>query len=249
MYVQWLSNNHSSPSTVKNYLSGAKNWVLEHNGSITSFISYEVAQMQKSVAKHSQHVVSRAAPILFKHLNIIASYCDYNLSVPLSVKPCILLGHAMFLRASNLVSPSTDIWGGPHTLKTNDIQVFKGNLVVRICSTKTQVSPVVITVPPNSCTIICPVQAWLDYVLSVAPPTFGPAFIVNQGRSLTAKLVVTCMRQALMYDPSIDATKVSMHSLRRGAAQSAAASGAPQAQIMAAGHWKSLSGLQPYLLP
>lgn len=247
MFVQWLSNIHSSPSTVKNYLSGAKTWVLEHNGSISSFTSYEVAQMQKSVAKHTQHVVKRAAPLLPNHLVTISSYCDYNLSVPLAVKPCVLLGHALFLRASNLLSPSIDVWTGPHTLKAGDIQASGSKLVVRICSTKTQISPVSITVLSNSCSSICPVLAWHNYVSVVSPAKSGPAFIVYQDRPLTAKLVVTCMRQALMYDHSIDSTKVSMHSLRRGAAQSAASAGVPESQIMVAGQWKSKSGLKPYL--
>lgn len=249
MYVQWLSNIHSSPSTIKNYLSGAKTWVLEHNGSISSFNSYEVGKMQKSVTKHSHHIVKRAAPLLPNHLVIIASYCDFNLSIPLCVKPCVLLGHALFLRSSNLVSPSNDEWCGPHTLKSSDIRSSSDKLIVRICSTKTQVSPVSITVLSNPCTSICPVQAWNNYVKVVGPSVLGPAFIIFPGRPLTAKLVVTSMRQALMYDPSIDVSKVSMHSLRRGAAQSAAIAGVSESKIMASGQWKSKSGLKPYLLP
>lgn len=247
MYVQWLSNVHSSPSTIKNYLSGAKNWVLEHNGSISSFLSYEVGQMQKSVSKHSQHVIKRAAPLFPCHLEVISSFCDYNLATPLSVKPCVLLGHALFLRSSNLLSPSMDSWNGPHTLMASDIQSFSDKLVVRICSSKTQVSPAVTTVYTNPCHHICPVRAWINYVAVVSPYRLGPAFIVSPGRSLTAKLVVSTMRQALMYDSSIDASKVSMHSLRRGAVHTAVSSGSSHSEIMAAGSWSSFSGLKPYL--
>lgn len=247
MYVQWLANNHSSPSSIKNYLSGAKSWVSEHKGCIDSFLSHEVAQMFKSVNKHSQHVVRRAAPLFPPHLVTISSFCDFNLSVPLAVKPCILLGHALFLRASNLVSPSMDVWGGPHTLKVNDVKIFPDKLIVRILSSKTQSIPVVISVPSNTCNALCPVRAWAHYVSVVDPPKWGPAFIVPPSRSLTAKLVVSSMRQALMYDPSIDTSRISMHSLRRGAAQTAAASGSSTEEIMSAGRWGSHSGLKPYL--
>lgn len=247
MYVQWLANNLSSPSSLKNYLSGAKSWVSEHRGDITSFLSSEVAQMIKSVTKHTKHVVRRAAPIFLSHLSIICSYCDYHLMVPLAVKPCILLGHALYLRASNLVSPSMDVWGGPHTLRVKDVSAFNDKLVVRISSSKTRVKPVVVTVHVNSSSQLCPVRAWTHYVNVVSPPFFGPAFIVQPGRSLTAKLVVTVMRQALTYDSSIDVTQVSMHSLRRGAAQSAASSGMSTDEIMSAGGWASESGLNPYL--
>lgn len=50
-----------------------------------------------------------------------------------------------------------------------------------------------------------------------------------------------------MYDPTIDVSRVSMHSLRRGAAQSAASSGLSNEEIMSAGCWASKSGLKPYL--
>lgn len=248
MYVQWLANSHSSPSTVKNYLSGAKNWVLEHRGCILSFLSQEVGKMVKSVVKHSSHVVRRAAPLFNHHLEIISSYCDYNLNVPLAVKPCILLGHALFLRASNLVSPSLDVWGGPHTIKASDITCYENKLVVRIASTKTLIKPVHVTVPVNPCASICPVRAWNYYHSVMSPSRLGPAFIISPYHPLTAKQVVLCMRQALSFDTSIDVSQVSMHSLRRGAAQSAALSGTPTQEIMSAGLWTSESGLKPYLL-
>lgn len=247
MFTQWLSNNLSSPSSIKNYLSGAKSWVYEHNGDISSFLSSEAGQMVKSISKHSKHVVSRAAPLFPSHLNTICSFCDYHLMVPLAVKPCILLGHAMFLRSSNLVSQSMEDWGGPHTLKVNDVLAFPDKLVVRISSTKTRVTPVVITVPSNSLPHVCPVRSWKFYVNVVSPPFLGPAFIVQHGKPLTANLVTSCMRQALMFDTTIDVNKVSMHSLRRGAAQTAAAAGLSNEQIMSAGLWASQSGLKPYL--
>lgn len=249
MYVRWLANNLSSPSSMKNYLSGAKSWVSEHCGFILNFMSSEVAQMIKSVTKHSTHVVKRAAPIFPSHLSVICSFCDYHLIIPLAVKPCILLGHALFLRASNLVSPSVDAWGGPHTLRVNHIRSSADTLVVCVASTKTRVKPLVITVHKNPCLHICPVRAWNHYVNVVSPHPFGPAFIVSHGKALTASFVVSCMRQALSYDSSIDASSISMHSLRRGAAQTAALSGSSNQEIMSAGCWASESGLKPYLAP
>lgn len=221
--------------------------MLEHCGNITSFLTSEVAQMVKSVTKHSDHVVRRAAPLFPEHLLIIVSFCDFYLSVPLSVKPCILLGHYLFLRASNLVSPSMEVWGGPHTLRVKDVTLNHAGLQVRINSSKTRVKPVMLTLAPNENQLLCPVRAWANYVTVVAPAAVGPAFIDSVGRPLTSKFVVACMRQALMHDPSIDANKVSMHSLRRGAAQTAAAAGCTTEQIMVAGSWASSSGLKPYL--
>lgn len=76
----------------------------------------------------------------------------------------------------------------------------------------------------------------------------GPAFLKDEGLPLTARLVVGFMRLALTDAKDIDSAKISMHSLRRGAAQSAAAAGVTIDQIKERGTWRSASGLAPYLL-
>lgn len=55
------------------------------------------------------------------------------------------------------------------------------------------------------------------------------------------------MKDALSQDPSIDVHRISMHSLRRGAAQQAVKSGCSMSDIMTRGGWASTSGLKPYL--
>lgn len=174
---------------------GQKTGFSNIKGQLLALLLMKFSQMVKSVTKHSNHIVRQAAPLFDSHLHIIVSFCDFNLQVPLAVKPCILLGHTLFLRASNLVSPTMDVWGGPHTLRVNDVTYSQNKLMVRIHSTITQVKPVVITVLPNPSKAICPVRAWYNYISVISPNTCGPAFLISPARSLTAKMVVTCMSE------------------------------------------------------
>lgn len=101
MYAQYLSNSHSCPQTVKNYISGAKTWVAEHGASIQPFLSRELDQLTKGYAKKSTHVPKRAYPLTVSHLAVISNYVRANPALPFSILPCIIVGLKCFLRASN----------------------------------------------------------------------------------------------------------------------------------------------------
>lgn len=94
---------------------------------------------------------------------------------------------------------------------------------------------------------MCPVAAWKLYKLSTYLNPNGPAFVLPGGSPLCAPLVVNLMRDALSGDPAINVTQISMHSIRRGAAQEAEKQGSSISDIMLRGAWASRSGLNPYL--
>lgn len=247
MFYQFLANRMSSVSSIKNYISGARTWVIEHGGNPLAFSGYEQSMMIKAITKDSGHVVHRAFPLTLYHISVIVAYLDSARNVPLSVKPCILIGFSCYLRSSNLVSPNFVVWGGHHSLLTKHIVDSGPCLHIVIPSTKTRTVPysVVIAAIPDS--ILCPVRAWRDYVAAVKPHRDAPAFIINHMTPLTSTLVVKFMRDALSGCKDVNVAAVSMHSLRRGAAQQAARNGSPKQQIMDRGGWASKSGLAPYL--
>lgn len=247
MFSQYLANNHTSTSSVKNYIAGAKNWVLLHNGSIFAFISHEISMMNKSLAKKDVHTVKRALPLSWDDIQTICIFLDSANNVPLAVKPCILIGFTCFLRGSNLV-PTHGSWPGPHTLLArNLIQVPQG-LTVVIPSTKSKTQPYAVNIPRLPSPQFCPVVAWDNYYRVIKPKDSGPAFIMTDRSPLSTKLIVALMRAAIGSDPSRPPSSISMHSLRRGAAQDAAKSGLSTKQIMNRGGWATKSGLAPYLL-
>lgn len=249
MYAQFLVNSFAAPATVKNYLSGARTWIAEHMGNTAAFSSNELSTLTKSFAKKSQHVPSRAEPLLWHHVRYIVDFLNTVPKVPLSAKPCILIGFHTFLRASNLLSPSSASWGGPHTLLAKHIRISDRGLHVPVFSTKTKFdpTPVATIIPWNNDPVYCPVQAWLRYVTARRPCPVGPAFVTDEHSPLTPRHVVGLMRLALQDFQGINIEKVTVHSLHRGASQEAKNSGVPIEQIMERGMWRSRSGLAPYL--
>lgn len=251
MFAQHLANIHAAPTSIKNYISGAKTWISHHSGTTEAFLSPQFNQLVKGLTKNSGHVPSRAAPLAPHHVRAICDFADLSSSVPLAVRPAILIGYACFLRGSNLLSPSMQEWGGPHTLLAGDIRLTQSGLQIFLRSTKTRSDPRGLTffIPATLDDPYCPVSAWRKYSGLIRPWALGPAFIQANRLPLTTRQLVVVMRLALQRHTDISAPKVSMHSLRRGAAQAAADAGLPLAEIKDRGTWKSNAGIRPYLSP
>lgn len=249
MYTRFFGNSFSSPSTIKNYRSGAKTWVQHHLGDPSPFTASQPADVLKRVTTSLNHVPSRAYPLSPQDVQVICSFIDNRSSVPLAFKACILLAYASFLRASNLTSPTMSVWGGPHTLKASDIIEGADGLYLVIRSTKTLsgAKPTYLYISPSPNLSVCPVQAWRQYKTVVNPWALGPAFIYREGLPLTPRPLVALMRLALGSVGHPYANKVSMHSLRRGGVQCASNNGATYEQLMTHGTWRSTSGMQPYI--
>lgn len=249
MYAQLLSNTYPAPSTIRNYISGAKTWIQEHGGNISAFSAPECLQLVKSIQKKSQHIPSRAEPLFWEHIRIVVDFINSNPCVPLSAKPCILIGFHTFLRGSNLVSPSTGVWAGPHSLLAKHVRVSDLGLHVSVHTTKTKLDrkPVTAVLPWNNDPVYCPVQAWLRYATARRPCPIGPAFVTDNHLPLTPRHIIGIMKLALQNIPGINAEKITMHSLRRGAVQDAKRAGVPVEQLMVRGMWRSRSGIRPYL--
>lgn len=250
MYIQYLKNSFAAPTTVKNYLSGARTWIGEHGGDLTAFTTLEYHQLTSGVVKRSQHIPQREPPLAWEHIQAIVSFLDSTPGIPLAVKPCVLIGYHTFLRLSNLLSKSMSMWGGPHTLPAHDLHLNDDGLVISVRSTKTKSNPepVKTTLPWGPDAYMCPAMAWFKYITKICPWALGPAFLTDDGLPLTPRHVVGFMRLALKDCKGLVPSKISMHSLRRGAVHSATSQGIPASVIKERGMWRSDSGLAPYLL-
>lgn len=250
MYLQYLRNSFAAPTTVKNYLSGARTWMGEHGGDVSPFSTLEYHQLSSGLTKRSSHLTKRAAPLGWKHIQIIISFVDSTPGVPLAVKPCILIGFHTFLRSSNLLSPTMSSWGGPHTLAARDLMLSDRGLDITVHSTKTKSDPkpVQSTIPWSSDSHLCTALAWFKYASKIQPWALGPAFLTDQRVPLTARHVVGFMRLALRDSKDLDPARISLHSLRRGATQEAAQQGLSLPALKDRGMWRSDSGIAPYLL-
>lgn len=247
MFSQYLANGLRSLASIKNYISGARTWIMEHGGSTMAFGGHEQSTMVKAISKDSDRTVHRALPITSEHLLKIVSYLDKARNAPACVKPCILVGFSCYLRSSNLVSPQLTVLGGPHTLLAKNVVDYGSELKVTVMSTKTKMTPYSLTVPVCNVQQLCPVRAWRAYRSAVRLNPNGPAFMLNSCTPLSAALVVGIMRDALSSEPGLDVKQISMHSIRRGAAQQAQKQGSQLSDIMSRGGWASKSGVKPYL--
>ena len=84
---------------------------------------------------------------------------------------------------------------------------------------------------------LCPVSAILAY-LAVRPQSPGPLFILKNGAPLSQRKFVSSLRGALS-QAGISTTGYSGHSLRIGAATTAATLGLSDSLIKSLGRWKS----------
>lgn len=248
MYIQLLKNSFASQISVKNYVSGARTWILHHKGSVLSFEAAEIKQMLAAVDVTSQHVPCPAYPLSPSDVKLVCDNIDSHPTTPLAIKPCILIGYTCFLRSCNLLAPSTQVWKGPHNLLASDIVTNELGLLVFLRSSKTfsvKDSKVLQVYRVNN-ENYCPVRAWLNYKAYVNPCPIGPAFMVDDYTPLIARNVVDVLNRALRPILPPDA-KLTMHSLRRGGTQTAANEGASNEQLMNHGTWKSVKGLKFYL--
>lgn len=249
MYTQFLKNSFNAPTSVKNYLSGVKTWIAEHGGDSSPFASFEYHQLFSGLTKRSNHVPMRAAPLTLDHVRTIALFLDTTPAIPLSAKPCLLIGFGTFLRVGNLLSPTMSSWRGVHTLRARDIWLSDKGLHVSVHSTKTKTdpSPVTTILRYEDDPLMCPALAWFKYQWRIKPWILGPAFLTDSGFPLTPRHLVGFMRIALQQAKDIDSARVSMHSLCRGAVQAAFRLGQSFNQIKERGMWNSDSGFAPYL--
>lgn len=218
MYVQFLANSLTSTASLKNYVSGARHWILHHGGDPSSFSSLPVADITKRLTSASAHVPAQAAPISPVNLKIICEFIDSSPSLPLCIKPCILISFVCMLIASNVISPTLTSWGGAHTLRAADIQLNPTGMLVIIGSSKTssKARPQVLQILPSQDPNLCPVRALRHYAMNSVLRPSGPAFVLPSGRPLTASPVVCVIRSALGMARRTDVMQFSMHSLRRG---------------------------------
>lgn len=251
MYTQFLANTYPAPGTAKNHLSGIKSWIILHGGRPDNFATLELSLMSKAITEKSQHVPNPAAALTARDIQTICHYIDCNQPQHPGIKAAILMAFATFLRVSNVLSPSTSTWGGRHTLRAQDVLKTADGMKIIIRSTKTRRTgrPHVLHILRTADVRFCPVTAWEAYYELVVPCPLGPAFMVDASVPLTAGPVVSVMRKALNHSKITSSSNISFHSLRRGGAQSAAAQGATQEQIMEHRTWKSKTGVDAYLRP
>ena len=249
LFQQFLANSLTSPASRSNYTSGAKLWIEERGGDTTALRAYEPNAVAKGAAALKPHKTTPAPALLPTDLVKVCSYLQSAEDGPPLIA-ALTLGFFAFLRASNLLSPSTTLWSGPHTLARKHIKLTDTGLLVLISSSKTigpTSDPVVLSIPKLPGSPACPTQAWASYVKKVPASPLSPAFTLRDGSPLTPGQLTAVVRHALGAIGCPYAASFSCHSLRRGGSQAAVKAGSHREDVASHGTWKSMAGMSAYV--
>ena len=240
----FLSSKFKSPATVSNYISGAASWVTMSGGKRDNFADKFVKDTRQGIVKMSDHKTRRAPPITPEDIVTIVDYLwDTGPSGDVLIA-AFLIGYFTLIRQSNLLSPNLDLWGGPHTIRRGDIVPVHGGLCLTIRSSKTirktqDTAPILI--PRIQGSRYCPVAAWERNERAILLSSTDPAFVSPHGALVTPYLLTQVLRVALKGSAHKDPSLLTLHGMRRGAAQAAIRAGATLQQVMALGTWLSSS--------
>ena len=223
-----------------NYLSGARTWVLLFGGSTSAFDSYQVNLMKNGVRRLSNHVPTPAPTITPADIKRVVRYLRAAGAEANVLVAAILMAYTTLLRQSNLLMSTSDSAPG-HWLRRCDVSRTDLGLTVAVHSTKTtrgHAQSFLIHIPASHASC-CPVRAWDRYASAQILRPLEPAFMLPKGGPLLGHTLVSALRLGLQSKCSPNTTKYTLHSLRRGGAQAAAAAGSSLQDVMALGSWSS----------
>ena len=248
LYAQFLANSYKNIITTKDYMSGAKSYVANAGGDASVFLAPQVTNMLKGIARLSLHIPDQAPPIPISYIKGMCDYLDELGPQTQTARAAILIGYATLLRQSNLLPTPGPRHIQHHTITRDDIRDSRTPIWVTLNSSKIITDPrsrVSISVPLVG-SRYCPVLAWRRYVARVPLAPHYPAFMLSPTAPLTPERLTTIMRSALTSLRMPQAFRVTVHSLRRSAAQHCAHDGAPEVHLMTHGTWNS-SAIDSYV--
>ena len=214
-YAQLLPNSFANPTSVKNYLSGAKTFIVMAGGDPSPFDSPLCHHFFKGAARISSHVPNAASEI---DLSTFKSLCDtlWNLGPDARItRAALLFGYVTFLRQSNflLTTPPS-----PHMIRRQDIRPAPYGLAVHVPSTKTltRAQSVIIPVHRSADSRYCPVAAYMAAKAATPAGPLSPLFVTTTGCPLTVGGVTGLLRMGLRFLNWPLADRATVHSCPSG---------------------------------
>ena len=157
-----------------------------------------------------------------------------------------------FLRVGELTVPSDSSYDPSVHLSQSDIAVDNpaAPMVIRVSIKQSKTDPFrhgVNIFLGRTSSDLCPVAALLNYLVARGSNP-GPLFQFKDGRVLTRQRFVRAVKEALQ-QAGVEQSKYNGHSLRIGAATTAAANGLEDSIIKTLGRWKSVAYLRYVQIP
>ena len=227
----------SSVSNIKVHISAIKHFaaviVGQHNSHLPRlYMLVRAIKRQARKAPKRMPVTLNKLKVIFTHL-AASSWSQADKCMLWAAVTTAFFG---FLRSSEYCSSHTGRYDPETTLCFEDITYKHNNIYVNIKASKTDPfrEGVTICLSPSSADI-CPVRNLLLYI-NQHPLKTGPLFTFTDNTLLTRRRLNSLLKAAITSNPQ---SPVSSHSLRIGAATTAAAAGFPRWLIQQLGRWTS----------
>ena len=241
-YIAYLFSNKLSPATIATNLSAIsfKHKALQLPDPSDSFI---IRKVMKGV-QNSKGQLDTRLPITFQILKKLIDSLPYviaNHRERAMLKAMLLLAFAAFLRIGEIAIKSSN-----HKSRVIQVEDVKFNfahsvlksLSVSIVNYKhSDLHPKVIYIAREAKTTYCPVIAVYEYVQKTGIKS-GPIFQFASGSPVSCSYFADKLKALLTFN-GFDTKFYKGHSIRIGAASSAAARGVPLQVIQHMGRWKS----------
>ena len=247
-FAQFLSYSCKAPTSIKNYVYGLQTAAQFHGWWFPNLSTPHFKHLFKGLAKGLSHIPKRAYPVSPPILLKLFSKLDMTSPYDVSFWAVTVIGFQLFARISNLLPPTPGKFEVSKQLTRKDVSVAADAVVINLKWSKTNqlgdriVSCPLVQIPGSP---LCPKSCLLS-VLMMSPGSFSDHLFAyrHQGRLLliTQSEYVKYLRKKLK-EVGLSAEIFSGHSLRRGGATWAFASGVRSELIKSHGDWRSDSYL------
>ena len=233
-YLAGLFDKGCSSSTLKSHASAIR-YGHKIRGLPDPTSHFQVKQLLEWAKRLRASVDHRRALTL----DDIIRFCEALYAIGLrrvdrlSFRAIFLLGFFGLLRPGEIVRGANP----QHTIQVTDISMSRGQLTIRLPSSKTSVTPQTITLPARPELAYCPVKALQDF-LQVRPQGGSQLFLDASGAPNNSTRLSTVMKMVVR-ECGLDASGISDHCLRIGGASHGAMHGMSKMQLAEAGLWQS----------
>lgn len=245
LYIEFLARTFHASKAIRNYVSGIALLHRSQGLSAQALESYDVQLMLRAVKRTVGDNRRAKDPFSVTMLLEICQACDSLGTVGKTCKCVFLFAFFGFLRASNLLAPSTSKFDARRHLCRGDVVFQPPGVVLIIKWTKTRQTPGYYRLLPLPALAtghpLCPLHAYQD-MLAFSPGLSRdntPAFVMpSTGLPLTSPHVRTILA-TILASLGYDSASFSLHSFRKAGATFCYNAGMDIARIKTHGDWKS----------
>jgi len=247
LYATHLARRLKSPKVVMNYLSSVKllhDYWDEPAGNLGSF---QLSLVKRGLKMNMRHAERQRLPIDPPLLKKLCRACDQARSPAGRMLKCaILLAFYGFLRQSNLAPAKGSKFDHTRHTCRGDIIVDKNNAISILIkwqkNRQTLNEKLVTPLPKISDPVMDPYRAYVDMLKDVPTASDNDPLLLLPSKRTPEVVSIDTLRRGfndLLTASGLDSRLYSLHSLRRGGASTAYATGAPPRDVQLHGGWKS----------